>query len=101
MLPWFSQFDFRFAQDFNLETKKGKKNTLQISLDIMNIGNLFSSDWGVRKFARTFNPISVNGVDSSGTPWLGFDPGLTESYVNDVSVNSKWQMQLGVRYIFQ
>ena len=101
MLPWYSQIDFRFAQDFTLETKKGKRNTLQLSLDIMNIGNMFNSSWGVRKFASTFNPISVNGVDNSGTPWLGFNTNLRDSYVDDVSVRSKWQMQLGVRYIFQ
>jgi hypothetical protein len=100
MLPWYSQFDFRIAQDFTLETRGGKKNTLQISLDIMNIGNLFSSNWGERKFATTFNPISVNGVDNNGTPWLGFNTNLTDSYVDDVSVNSKWQMQVGIRYIF-
>jgi len=99
MLPWFSQFDFRFAQDFTVEVK-GKKNTLQLSLDILNIGNLFSSNAGVRKFARTYNPITVNGVDSGGTPWFGFNTDLKESYVDDVSVNSKWQMQLGIRYIF-
>jgi len=100
MLPWFSQFDFRVAQDFTLETKGGKKNTLQISLDIMNIGNMFNSNWGERKFASTYNPISVNGVDNNGTPWLGFNTNLTDSYVDDVSVRSKWQMQLGIRYIF-
>ncbi|MBI9057453.1 carboxypeptidase regulatory-like domain-containing protein [Labilibaculum sp. DW002] len=99
LLPWFGQLDFRFMQDYNFQVG-GKKNTLQFSIDVLNLGNMISSNWGVRQFATTTNPISVNGVDNSGTPWLQFDPNLEESYIDDVSVNSKWQLQVGLRYIF-
>jgi len=99
MLPWYGQMDFRFMQDYNFEVG-GKKNTLQFSIDVLNIGNMFSSNWGVRQFATTTRPITVNGVDNNGTPWLQFDPNLKESYIDDVSVNSKWQLQIGLRYIF-
>lgn len=99
ILPWFAQLDIRFAQDFAIDVS-GKKNSLQLSFDIMNIGNMFSPNWGVRKLARTTTPISVNGVDNNGTPWLQFNTDLKDSYVNDVSVASKWQMQIGIRYTF-
>lgn len=82
------QIDFRFAQDFTVDVKR-KKNTLQVSLDIMNIGNMFNSDWGVRKFASTTNPLTFNGVDGTGTPWFNFDTNLADSYVNGVNVRSK------------
>ncbi len=98
-LPWFAQMDIRFMQDFSIDVS-GKKNTLQLSADIMNIGNLINSNWGVRRLARTVTPIAVNGVDNTGTPWFQFDTNLEDSFLDDVSVLSKWQLQIGLRYIF-
>ena len=86
-------------QDFYIDIK-GKKNTFQLSFDILNIGNLINSNWGVRQFARTNTPITFNGLDNNHVPYYGFDTSLTESYVDDVSVRSKWQLQIGLRYIF-
>ncbi len=97
-LPWFSQLDFRFMQDFNFRVKE-RKNTLQVSLDIMNLGNLLNSNWGVRQLARTTNPVKVNGLDTNNVPYYQFDTNLKSSYVDDFSTRSKWQMQIGVRYI--
>jgi len=99
MLPWYGQMDIRFMQDFYLDIK-GKKNTFQFSVDVLNFGNMISSNWGVRQLANTYNPITVNGIDDNGTPWLQFDPKLKESHIDDTSVNSKWQLQIGLRYIF-
>ena len=98
-LPGFGQFDFKFVESFNFDIS-GKPNQLQLSFDILNLGNLFNSSWGVRQFANNTSPITVNGVDNNGTPWLGFDTSLQTSYFNDVSLASKWQMQIGVRWIF-
>jgi len=98
-LPGFGQFDFKFVETFNFEIA-GKPNQLQLSFDILNLGNLISSSWGVRQFANNTTPISVSGVDNNGTPWFSFDSNLTTSYLNDVSLASKWQMQIGVRWIF-
>ena len=97
-LPWFSQIDFRFMQDINFNVKE-RKNTIQISLDIMNLGNLLYSGYGVRQLARTTNPIKVNGLDKNNVPYYQFDTNLKSSYVDDFSSRSKWQMQLGIRYI--
>ncbi len=97
-LPWFSQIDFRFMQDFNFNVK-GRKNTIQVSLDIMNLGNLLYSGYGVRKLLNTTNPITVNGLDKNNIPYYQFDTNLKTSYIDDFSTRSKWQMQLGIRYI--
>jgi hypothetical protein len=100
-LPWFSQIDFKYMHDFHFNVgKKQKTNTIQLSLDIINIGNMINSNWGVYQLPRTTTPITVEGVDSNGTPWFRFDKTLNDSYVQDVSINSKWQMQIGIRYIF-
>ena len=47
-------FDFRFAHDFIVKVGS-VRNTLQVSLDIQNVSNLFNSRWGVTK---GFNPMS-------------------------------------------
>ena len=98
-LPWFTQFDVRYMHDFYVKIGK-RVNTLQLSFDVMNIGNMFNSNWGVRQFATTYNPISVTGVDSNNTPYMHFDTNLKESFVDDFSTRSKWQLQIGVRWIF-
>jgi len=66
----------------------------------MNIGNMFGSVWGVRQFARTYNPITFTGLAADNTPYFSFDTNLKDTYIDDFSVNSKWQMQFGIRYIF-
>lgn len=99
MLPWFNSIDFRLLQDFTM--KVGSKNhALQLTFDIMNIGNLLNSKWGVRQLATTWNPITVNGLDSNNVPYFSFDTNLKKTYIDDVSLASKWQMQLGLKYYF-
>lgn len=36
----------------------------------------------------------------NNVPWFQFDTNLKNSYVDDFSVASKWQLQIGIRYIF-
>jgi len=99
--PWFSQVDMRVLQDFYF--KPGKKTqTIQVSLDIVNLGNLISSKWGVRKYATNtgyFQPISVTAVNN-GVPTYQFDPSLKETFIASPDLLSRWQTQLGLRYIF-
>ena len=95
--PWFSQVDMRILQDFNFTVNK-KTNTIQLSLDFVNLGNMISSKWGVRKYASAsgyFQPISYLG----GSKYQ-FDPSLTETFVASPDLPSRWQMQFGLRYIF-
>jgi hypothetical protein len=98
-LPWFYQIDLRLLQDFSFYTG-GKKNTFQLSFDILNLPNLLNSNWGVYHLPRTTTPISVTGVDANGVPYMQFDQSLTESYIDDFSNLSRWQLQIGIRYIF-
>lgn len=95
MLPWFSQLDLKAVQDVSFGL-----HTLQLSLDVMNIGNMINSAWGVRQLSTTWNPITVNGVDANGAPYFSFNTALEDSYVDDTSIASKWQMQFGVHYLF-
>ena len=97
--PWFSQVDLRILQDIILNSKT--KQSLQFSIDVANIGNLISSKWGVRKYATTafyFQPLSVNY--NSNAPTYTFDPSLQQTFVDSPDLPSRWQLQLGIRYIF-
>ena len=69
---------------------------------ILNIGNLISSSWGVRQRATNTGlsqPIAVSVTD--GDPVYTFDDALTQTFFNDFGLNSRWQAQLGLRYIFK
>ncbi|MDP2088372.1 MAG: carboxypeptidase regulatory-like domain-containing protein [Flavobacteriaceae bacterium] len=96
-LPWRSNWDMKILQDFFLNTQKSK--SIQLSIDILNVGNFINSDWGVRKNPTNTQPIGVT-VDSSGYPTYSFDTNLKSTYTNDFSLLSRWQMQFGLRYIF-
>lgn len=99
MLPWFNTVDFRLIQDMNFNFG-GKNQAFQLTFDIMNIGNLLNSNWGVRKLSTTWNPITFDGLDSNNVPYFTFDTNLKKSYIDDVSLASKWQMQIGIKYFF-
>jgi len=79
-----------------------KKHTFQLSVDILNVANLLNSEWGVRKVAnaRATSPLQVVGQDANKNPILNFDPSLKETFVDDPSLFSRWQMQIGIRYLF-
>ncbi|UII21811.1 TonB-dependent receptor [Fulvivirga ligni] len=93
--PWYSRFDFRLLQDYKLNNG----NKIQFSLDILNAGNLISSDWGIRQIPRSVQPLSV-AVDGGGNPTYTFNESLNSTFVTDTGLISRWQMQLGLRYTF-
>jgi Carboxypeptidase regulatory-like domain len=93
--PWYSRWDIRFLQDFKI----GATSKIQFSWDILNVGNLISSSWGVRQFPQNTQPVGVS-VDAAGNPTYSFDANLKNTFTNDFSLLSRWQMQFGLRYIF-
>jgi YD repeat-containing protein len=110
--PFEGVVDFRFLQDFYIQTASGKRNTLQVSLDIFNITNLINQDWGRRYFVsdggnfQSAELLRFEGwADAAQTvpnftyrkgadyqPWQIDDSGFQ---------SSRWQMQIGLRYIFK
>lgn len=99
LAPWRSRVDLKFLQDYNFNVGNGKKNTIQFSIDILNFGNLLSSEWGLVQQPNNIQPIGVT-VDGSGNPTYTFNPDQTKTFGYDSSLASRWQMQFGLRYIF-
>ena len=106
--PFENVIDIRFLQDFYIETFGGKRNTLQLSLDIFNFTNLLNKNWG-KRYDREFEgytPLNFEGYQTgTDTPVysvIQFDE--NRPYYGDFDdsgvISSRWQMQVGVRYIF-
>lgn len=98
--PWYSNIDLRVLQDLALQAG-GRRHALQVSLDILNVGNLVNSDWGVRKVASSSatSPLTFVDFDGAGTPRFKFR-GPAETYIDDPGLFSRWRAQLGLRYLF-
>jgi hypothetical protein len=97
--PWYSNVDLRILQDFSFGTVT--RHTFQLSVDVLNVGNLIDSDWGVRKVASApaTSPLTLTGFDGSGAPTFNFTgPGVT--FIDDPGQLSRWRAQVGLRYLF-
>ncbi|MEL6652516.1 MAG: hypothetical protein AAFQ87_17075 [Bacteroidota bacterium] len=95
--PWYNNWDLRILQDFNFNVGE-KVHTIQLSADVLNVGNLLNSSWGVRQLPVNTQPIGV-GFDNE-EPVYSFDTDLSSTFTNDFSLLSRWQAQFGLRYIF-
>ena len=99
--PWYTNVDLRVLQDVSLPTG-GTRHTFQVSLDVMNVGNLINSDWGVRQVAdpTATSPLRLTGFDPDGTPVFNFT-GPDATFIDDPDLLSRWRMQLGIKYLFR
>ncbi len=105
VFPWVHRFDLRFLQDFYVKVGKNeKRNTIQLSLDIMNFGNLLNSEWGVQSIVNQQTLLQYRGRDAENRPTfiMNLDRGElpTETFRKNINVSQVWQMQFGIRYIF-
>ncbi len=104
--PWVHRFDLRILQDINL-TGDGQ-NRLQLSLDFLNIGNMFNSEWGIPEVQFQENLLSLHEINDNNEPVyrINFVPGTeevpTETFRLSTSniLTNAWRLQVGVRYIF-
>jgi hypothetical protein len=118
LLPFYKRLDLNFTQDFMLHVGK-HTNTLRFTADIYNFGNLIDKNWGIfRTTSRSlgsgnnFSLLNFKGIIASGPdagkpsfsfPYLdaASQTPLTSTFQNSTSQSSRFQIQLGIRYIFQ
>ena len=103
---WVDRIDLRFVQDFSIKAGKSR-NTLQVSLDVLNATNLVSSRLGVYKNMAVSNNGAILKYESrnaSNIPTYsmvkvsGAYP--TTTYSSYLDINQCWRLQIGLRYIF-
>ena len=88
--PWLNRINFKFAQEFYFNVT-GHKHTLDVGLDINNLGNLFCSKWGAYKVLN--NDVVLNYSNGEYT----FNQPTWSVYNN---LSSTWQILLHLRYAF-
>ncbi len=103
-MPQVVRADFSLAQDIG-SAIRGKDNTLQIRLDILNVGNLLNKQWGVGTRLTTTQPLTGAGADATGALTyrlrnVGNDL-ISSTYTKNAGISDVYRMQLGVRYSFQ
>ncbi|MCR5243920.1 MAG: TonB-dependent receptor [Bacteroidales bacterium] len=110
--PWVHRLDFSYKHDFVIKIGS-VRNTLQLSVDIKNILNLFNSSWGVAKY---MNPslnsgriLNVDRIDSDGVPVFST---IKDSKGNQIlsdtiptwtyshAIGQCWYAQIGLKYMF-
>jgi hypothetical protein len=96
--PWFHGLDARIAQDIPIPGLKD--NRLQLTLDIVNLLNLFNKDWGKLVYVSNQNdvPWTLMGKETDGRDKIQFTDRADIFSISQLS--SRWQMQLGLRYSF-
>ena len=107
VLPWTHKLDLNFTQDVRFTMGKNK-HTLRFTADIYNFTNLLNKDWGVYYVPTTTTPLVFSKIDTDGkTPVYTFPyqdavnkVPYTRAYKPSPSLGSRYQIQLGVRYLF-
>lgn len=114
LLPYYNTVNVNITQDYFVEVH-GNKNTLRLTADIFNVGNLLNKNWGLFQSSAVgaTQPLSFRGmVVAAGDPNLGKPTfsfpfadntnqiPITSSFRTNTGQASRWQIQVGLRYIF-
>ncbi len=100
--PWTNRLDLSLKQQFFVPVGGGRRTRLELSADVVNVGNLLNSEWGVVRTPVTTQPIAYSGYDPDANrpyftfPLQGGAP-LAESFRTEADVSSRWQALLGVK----
>ena len=105
--PWVHRVDFSYKHDFKVRTGNST-NTLQLSIDIKNLLNLFNSSWGVAKYLNpeigsearilTYSNVDQDGYAVFSTP--EYISGSTQTFTPNHSLGQCWYASIGIKYMF-
>ncbi len=101
IMPMVFRADFSASQTLLTTISK---SFLEFRVDILNVGNLLNSNWGVGQAFTTTSPLVPRGNDSSGNPIFrlrNLGPNLiTDTYQPTAGVSDVYRIQFGLRYTF-
>ncbi|HRN52525.1 MAG TPA: hypothetical protein PK788_03465, partial [Gemmatimonadaceae bacterium] len=107
ILPQVTRMDLSISQDLS-RMFAGKKNSLQVRLDILNFTNMINSDWGLSQSVINARPLIPVAPETTGPRanqpryTMATQNGqlLTSTFQKNAGTNDVWRMQLGLRYTF-
>lgn len=109
IMPMVYRADFSFAQQL-FTNIKGKRNSLEFRVDILNVGNLLNQDWGIGQTFNSTQPLLVPAANQGGPIGANGRPQyrlrnfgtelISETFRPTAGVADVWRMQFGLRYIF-
>ena len=109
LMPWLHRFDFRYAQDYDI--KIGQRNYgLQLSVTVLNIGNLFKSTWGAYRTSglTSYDNVQILQTTSKVGEKLAYQVNAEshEEFIEntrwtpETTTGSAWQIQFGAKITF-
>ncbi len=102
-LPILFRSDLGVTQEI-FQNVGGKRNTVSIRFDILNLDNFINKKWGSGQRLVSATPLLPQGADANGALLyrlrnIGTDL-LSTTYQHTAGTSDVWRMQLGVRYTF-
>ncbi|MCW3092711.1 MAG: TonB-dependent receptor plug [Ferruginibacter sp.] len=105
--PFYKRLDLNITEDLSIKTGK-ERHTLRLTLDLINAGNFFNKYWGTYKTPNLTNFLKFEGLGADGKtpsfsmPYLDANNQvpLVNSFRDNSNILSRWQMQFGIRYLF-
>jgi hypothetical protein len=108
--PWLNRFDFKVTQNF-FASLGGRRYDVQVSLDVLNVGNLLNSEWGIYKQNALANydnirPLRYVDITEDKRPIYQVAANNTEDFrtksewVATTTTSSTWGMLLGLKVLF-
>jgi hypothetical protein len=90
----------KLIQDYNFKVAGGKTNTIQFSVDVLNVSNLLNSDWGLVQVPTSIQPIGVSVDPNTNIPTYTFNGTQTKTFNLTQVCCLDGKAQFGIRYIF-
>ena len=104
--PWVHRLDFSYKHDFQVKCGNNT-NTLQLSLDVKNLLNIFNPAWGVSKIMNSKlssgRILKYEGADAEGYATFSTPKdvnGSIETWLPSYSVGQCWYASVGIKYMF-
>lgn len=106
LCPWLNRFDVRVVETLRIGSGRDS-HKVQLSIDLMNAGNLLCDKWGVQQTPSGCNDgriLTFAGTDSANRPQYSLYSdanGLLKNTFKPLqNAANCWYLQFGLKYIF-
>lgn len=109
--PWVHRFDVKIIQDI-FKNLGSRKYTVQLSLDLLNVGNMINDNWGTTSYVplasfENIRPLTMVGRPTATTaPTFRLNANTVDDFNKGVkptkllSTSNTWGAMIGLRFIF-